>query len=134
MDQGCPLGAAGALTSGPELSYGPCSDAAKLQAPHVAGPAPAQPQGGPSVRAGAALVPPLAAPHLTGAVEQALTARPCPDGPLEGPPAAVPWHGMCPPSNTQLTVAQHNCSSRFKFGYLSLLGFTVIALNIMPLK
>lgn len=74
MSQACPLEAAGALASGPQLSYGPCSGAANLQATHMAGPAPPHPQAGPSAS--------LAASLLTGAVERALAARPCPDGPL----------------------------------------------------
>lgn len=47
---------------------------------------------------------------------------------------ALAWVSTCSPSNIQLPVAQHNCNSRYKPGYWSLLGFTVIALNVMPLK
>lgn len=40
----CPLGAAGALTSGPKRSPDPCSGAVHLQA-HIPGPVTAHPQG-----------------------------------------------------------------------------------------
>lgn len=82
VSQGCPLGAAGALASGPQLSYGPCSGAANLWATHMPGPASPHPQGGPSDKGWGCPGAPLAAPLLTEAVELALAARPCPDGPL----------------------------------------------------
>lgn len=134
--QGCPLGAAGALLSGPQLNCGPCSSAANLQPTHMAGPAPTHSQGGPGARAGAALVPPLGCPTPDWGSGRGPGCQALPWWISLGSSCccAPAWVSTCSPSNTQLTVAQHNCSSTYKPGYLSLLGFTVMAVNVMPLK
>lgn len=116
----------------PTAELWPLQGAANLEATHLAGPAPAQPQGGPSARA--ALVPPWLPCFRLGQWNRSGLPGPALMDLSRELLLLCPGMGKHHPSNTQLTVAQHNCNSRYKPGYLSLLGFTVIALNVNPLK